>query len=148
MEILHKHPVLSKRIKGKPSKILGHHIPYNGMLRKIYSNRVVLVGDAGGFVNTLTGEDISMAIRTAKIASEVLSKALDGDKLSEDNLAEYQARVEKHPEIGEELRIGGIIRTMLFKDLNVLDALIREASSNKKLLEVLLDLIYVRKPYP
>lgn len=148
MNFLSNHPILSKRVKGKPTRILGHYIPYNGMLRKIYSNRVVLVGDAGGFVNTLTGEGISMAIRTAKIASEVLSKALDEDKLDEENLAEYQARAERHPEVGEELRIGRIIRTMLFKDLNVLDELIREASNNRRLLDMLLDLIYVRKPYP
>jgi geranylgeranyl reductase family protein len=46
-------------------------IPMCGIIEKPYSNRIMLIGDAGGFVKSNTGEGITYAIESAKIAADV-----------------------------------------------------------------------------
>ncbi len=46
-------------------------IPIRGIIEKPYSNRIMLIGDAGGFVRSNTGEGIPYAIKSAKIAADV-----------------------------------------------------------------------------
>lgn len=141
------HPLLAPRLKGAaPIRVIGHYIPYNGMLPRLHTGRALLVGDAGGFVNTLTGEGIHMAVKTAELAVKVLSRALDSGFA--EGLGAYQALAEKDPEVGEELRIGRLLRDALFKDLGFLSTLIREAAGSEEMARFLLDLIYVRKQYP
>jgi len=147
-KFMKEHPVASKRIKGKPEKVLGFYIPYNGMLRKLYTDRAVLIGDAGGFVNTLTGEGIRMGMLTAELSAEVLEKALNEDDLSAERLSEYQRKAEKHPEVGEELRLGRLLRKIMFKDMDTLDEMIRVAEEDEKLRKLLVAVIYTLKPYP
>jgi len=131
--------------KATSIEVLGHYIPYNGMLRRLYARRTLLVGDAGGFVNTLTGEGISMAIRTARLAAGVLAEALTEGF---DILPRYQRLAEAHPEVGEELRIGRLLREIMFSDLGLLSSLVEDAAGSPRLRELLLDMIYVRRPYP
>lgn len=138
---------LAEALRGaRRVRFLGHYIPYNGMLPRLYTGRAVLVGDAGGFVNTMTGEGISMAVRTAMLAAEVIAEEL-GRGLSPGGLARYQRLVEEHPELGEELRIGRLLRRLMFRDLGLLSRIVRDAAGNSKLRELLLDMIYVRRPY-
>ena len=46
-------------------------IPMCGIIEKTYSNRIILIGDAAGFVKSNTGEGITYAIESAKIAADV-----------------------------------------------------------------------------
>ena len=148
VDFITKYSLVSKKVKRVPEKIMGFYIPANGMLRKLYTTRALLVGDAGGFVNTMTGEGLNMAIKTAEVATDVISNALDEDDLSEVKLSEYQRRVERDPEIGEELRIGRLLRGILFKNVGLLEDLLKLSSGDRELLNLFLDIIYVRKPYP
>ena len=52
----------------------------------------VLVGDAAGFVDAITGEGMSLTLRSAEIAAEVLSEALHRDALGARDLAVYSRR--------------------------------------------------------
>jgi geranylgeranyl reductase family protein len=47
-----------------------HIIPKSGIKRKILNSRLLLSGDAAGFVDAFTGEGISYAIRSGQLAAE------------------------------------------------------------------------------
>ncbi len=146
-DFMRNHPISSKKIRLGGESIKSRYIPYNGMLRRLYSRRVLLVGDAGGFVNTLTGEGIWMAMKTGELAAEAVTKALETGELLK-NFRSYQRRVETHPEIGEELKYGRILRDMFFSSPRLFDEYILRAREDKKLAKLLGDLVFARKPYP
>jgi len=75
--------VETKKLKGAP-------LPFIGIIKKTYTDRVVIVGDAAGFVSPLTGEGIHYAIDSGKIASEVIYKALEQGDFSAQALKSYQ----------------------------------------------------------
>jgi geranylgeranyl reductase family protein len=54
----------------------GHAIPVGGIKRALASGRVLLVGDAAGFLDSFTGEGIAYAIRSGQLAAEVIGRAL------------------------------------------------------------------------
>ena len=51
----------------------GHKIPIGGIDRRVGSGRVLLAGDAAGFVDAFTGEGIAYAIRSGQIAAGIVS---------------------------------------------------------------------------
>lgn len=57
---------------------------------KTYGEAFLVLGDAAGQTDPLTGEGIHTAMIAAKIAAHVLNDALDAGDLSERNLASYQ----------------------------------------------------------
>ena len=50
-----------------------HIIPKGGIKRKIINSRLLLSGDAAGFVDAFTGEGISYAIRSGQLAAEAVA---------------------------------------------------------------------------
>jgi geranylgeranyl reductase family protein len=63
-----------------------HLVPYGpGKKRPLACERGLVVGDATGFVDPITGEGISYAIREAQVASRILQEAMkDGNRKLED----------------------------------------------------------------
>lgn len=49
--------------------IKGHPLPFGNYVRRPYQDNVLLLGDAGGFVDPLTGEGIFYAQRTGELAA-------------------------------------------------------------------------------
>lgn len=54
-------------------KVHGHKIPRGGIKRKIAGSRILLCGDAAGFVDAFSGEGLAYAIRSGQLAAEVIS---------------------------------------------------------------------------
>ncbi len=69
--------------------VKGHLIPYQP-LEKAYSERVLLVGDAGGFVNPWTGCGIDLGVVSGKAAADACKSAFDEEDFSEQSLSRYQ----------------------------------------------------------
>lgn len=88
LKILKKGGYLPEHIESK--KLKGAPIPYKGPLSKTYSDRLIIVGDAAGFVSPLTGEGIHYAIDSGRIAAEVIVKAFEKGDFSGKTLKEYQ----------------------------------------------------------
>lgn len=88
LELLKKTEYLPSHIKSK--KLRGAPIPYQGPMQKTYSDRLVIIGDAAGFVSPLTGEGIHYAIDSGKIAAETILKAFEKDDFSAQTLKTYQ----------------------------------------------------------
>lgn len=61
-------------------------------LEKTYGNRLLLVGDAAGFINPLSGEGIYYAMASGQIAADVIANALEKKQITQDFLAQYQTR--------------------------------------------------------
>ncbi len=59
-------------------------------LKKTYSDRVLLCGDAAGFINPITGEGIYYAMSSGELAAKVCSEAIDNRDFSEEFLSKYQ----------------------------------------------------------
>jgi geranylgeranyl reductase family protein len=69
--------------------------PKNGFLpfcplEKTYTDRIILCGDAGGFINPLTGEGIYYAISSGEIAAKVAIKAIESNNFNNNFLSEYE----------------------------------------------------------
>ena len=70
-------------------------------LEKTYANRLLLVGDAGGFINPLTGEGIYYAMASGEIAAQTISEALEKNQPTEQFLSQYETRWRK--DFGKDL---------------------------------------------
>ena len=77
--------------------IKSHLIPVGGIKRKLTTSRVVLTGDAAGFVDSFYGEGISYAIRSGQIASEIISRIIKREENV--TLDDYDSLVKDEVEI-------------------------------------------------
>lgn len=99
---------INRRFKGE--RILGINgggIPIT-YLKRTYSDRCLLVGDAAGIVKPLTGGGIYTGIVSASHAARTLEKALENNNLSSTSLSSYQRRWKR--DIGKELLFDGLIQ--------------------------------------
>ena len=100
LNILKKQKIIPKDLKISNPK--GGLLPIYP-LKKTYTNRVLLTGDAGGFSNPVSGEGIYYAMKTAKIAAEITMKALKNEQYNEEFLSYYQDKW--RPIIGDEIKL-------------------------------------------
>lgn len=108
-------------------------IPATGVISKTYTDRVVLCGDAGGFVNAFTSEGIFYAMISGEIAAKTLVEGLKNHDLSENMLRSYQ--VKWKAEIGNELEKTVRVHDFLFKKHERIDKLIQLATKSEKFKE-------------
>ena len=87
-----------------------HLIPTCTKGRLVWQDKALLLGDAAGLADPLTGEGIYNAIRSAQLAAPVIEDILTHDKV---NLEDYQGAVDK--EIISELRIARTLSKILVR---------------------------------
>jgi len=133
IEILKKEKIIPESINVK--KCEGGALPIN-TLKKTFCNRVLLVGDAAGFVCTTSGEGIYYAMKSGEIAAEVISKALDSKNTSEKFLSIYQKKWKK--EFGKELKFHYKFRKIRKKGIS--EKVYKLASKDKVFSEMILNL--------
>lgn len=81
-------------------RLHGHTLPLGGLNRLIASKRIMLAGDAAGFVDAFTGEGIYYAIRSGLIAAKIATKKLSDPDI--DVAHDYESRCRR--DFGDELR--------------------------------------------
>jgi geranylgeranyl reductase family protein len=64
--------------------------PLRQRVTGLVADRALLVGDAAGFVDAITGEGMSLAMASARLAAGVLSRALRIDRLDRASLRPYE----------------------------------------------------------
>jgi geranylgeranyl reductase family protein len=79
-------------------KFTGHQLPTLTRATRLASERVLLVGDAAGLVEPFTGDGISFACHSARLAAECIARAFAGGNL---DLSEYQRILRS--QVGPEL---------------------------------------------
>ena len=82
-------------IEGRISGINSYRLPAGGFERRIHGDRVLLTGDAAGFVDPFLGEGIYYALKSGEIAADVAAGAVESGDFSERFLQEYVMRCEK-----------------------------------------------------
>ena len=92
-------------LKVKETKSLqGHTIPFRQNNSKIFTDYSLLVGDAAGLTDPLTGEGIYYALKSGKLAADVVTEFLNGNIK---DLSLYQAKVNEviMPELNAALPV-------------------------------------------
>jgi len=103
-------------------------------------NRSILVGDAAGLVDPLTGEGISLAIRSAGLAAKALSK---GQLIP--NLVKKYYEDDLKKEILLDLKWGRLISGLAYDHLRTRSFLFR--LSGQKICEAMTDIIFGHRTY-
>jgi flavin-dependent dehydrogenase len=116
-------------------------IPVGGPLRETARGRLLLAGDAGGFVNGYTAEGIYYAMVSGDLAARAIldtavavarsgngsTRSGTGPRKDHPAVARYVAAWRR--EIGVELRDSVLIRRYLFRDPRRVDGVVRGAQS-------------------
>jgi geranylgeranyl reductase family protein len=123
------------RGRSNPENFKAYRLPLGGPLPRTVAERVLVCGDAGGFVNAYTGEGIYFAMVTGQHAAQTAAAALARGECSAAALAGYQAAWEA--EVGEELHDSLRIQRRLFARPALADAVIRAAAIDGRLCRLL-----------
>lgn len=105
-------PAVQARLLQPPSSPVRRLLPL-GPITKTYAERLLVVGDAGGFTKPTTGGGIYYSLLTASLAAETLLEAFQVGRFDEAALQAYEARW--HERLGTELRIGDWLRHVVSK---------------------------------
>ena len=79
-------------------------------LKKTYTDRVLICGDAAGFINSITGEGIYYAMASGEMAANVALESLDSDDMSSEFLSKYQDLW--YDKFGKDLKLLGRFNKM------------------------------------
>ena len=104
-------------------------------LRKTYSDRVLVVGDAAGQVKPTTGGGIFYSLLASEVASGALNLALNEDNLSANRLGAYQKKWKSL--LSDELEVGYSARRVFeYLGDSHISSLIHQASKNGLIAEL------------
>jgi geranylgeranyl reductase family protein len=117
-------------------------IPVGGPLGAPGRGRVLLAGDAGGFVNGFTAEGIYYAMVSGELAGRAVLESAANVSL----MAETYRRACDH-EIGSELRDSVLIQRFLFADRRRIAHVIAGASHSRRMTNLVLDLAMGKRTY-
>ena len=99
----------------KKYPLKGHPLPYGNVVNRPVFGKTLLVGDAGGFVETLLGEGIFYAIATGKYSAEAI---IEAEKSGSAVKGIYTERLKNT--VLPEIRWSKALRFLLFNGLKFL----------------------------
>jgi geranylgeranyl reductase family protein len=121
-------------------------IPIGGPLRRTADGRVLLAGDAGGFVNGFSAEGIYYAMVTGELAAQAILSARRNGVVNPAAARRHYVRAWKH-EVGAELRDSVLIQKYLFPSPARMDRVVRVAKTRPEFPRVLVDYASGRLSY-
>jgi geranylgeranyl reductase family protein len=121
-------------------------IPIGGPLEKTAEGRVLLAGDAGGFVNGFSAEGIYYAMVTGDLAADAILAARRSGVISPSRATAGYVRAWRR-EIGAELRDSVLIQKYLFPNPARMDRVVRGAQARPEFSETLVDYASGRLSY-
>ena len=116
-------------------------IPIGGPLRQTARGRVLLAGDAGGFVNAVTAEGIYYAMVTGDLAARAIRSSPAVSKLA----GVYRRACDD--EIGAELRDSVRIQRYLFADGRRIARLVDGAHRERAVVDLVVDFVKGSRSY-
>ncbi|HYT74443.1 MAG TPA: NAD(P)/FAD-dependent oxidoreductase, partial [Vicinamibacterales bacterium] len=121
-------------------------IPIGGPLSKTAHGRVLLAGDAGGFVNGFSAEGIYYAMVTGDLAARAILDARTDGAIAPERARRAYVRAWRR-EIGAELRDSVLIQKYLFPHPGRMDRLVRAANTRPEFSTILVDYASGRLSY-
>jgi menaquinone-9 beta-reductase len=114
----------------------GHHLPLSGLRWRPPRGRVLLVGDAAGLINPMTGEGIYYAVTTGIAAGRAAARALlDGRPATAGRRYARAARAHLVPHLRHTAAAGTLSRSA-----PVLDAGLRAAAHDQRVFDDMVEL--------
>lgn len=109
-----------------------------GSLKKVKRafEGALLIGDAGAFINPLTGGGIHNSMITARIAADVTDQALTSGNLDARFLSQYETRV--HEELWDSMRRSYFMQRWLMRLPSAIDALLKLSGGNSNFAQTFL----------
>ncbi len=133
---MRNHPIAAGKLKEAKLVHFATGLIPEPMTRKIYGERIMLVGDAAGQVKPLTGGGIYIGLSCARLAADVATKALEVEPSSK-NLREYERAVNE--KFGREFELGmrarRIFQQISDEDLDAVFKALAEPDIQKLVLE-------------
>lgn len=130
MEVFLKLPAIAGRLQhgGKMKDVAVWQLNFGSQDMQRAYDGAILVGDAAGLINPLTGGGISNGVQSAVIAADVIDKALSIDDFSYQELKEYEQRLDERIRTG--MRRSYLLQRSLLFFPRWVDFLIRWGGSN------------------
>ncbi|MCD7780141.1 MAG: FAD-dependent oxidoreductase [Candidatus Gastranaerophilales bacterium] len=128
LDELKEHPSIAPFIKEvELVEYSAHMIPEGSFdfIPKVYDNRVMIAGDAAGFVNNIHFEGTNLAMLSGKLAAETAIFALDKGDFSASTLSLYYKKL-KNSIIIKDLKTHNNTISFLKKHINVITSLYPE----------------------
>ncbi len=136
--LLDTHPDLKERFKNATplETVKGHGLPIGSKKRAISGERFLLVGDAAGLIDPITGEGVGNSIRSGRIAAEHLIKCIEQDTYSASFNKGYDLEIYRR--MWGELKMS---RRLLFiyRHVFLVNLIIRTARRNINFLRFMVD---------
>ena len=121
--------------------IRSHIIPVGGIARKTINSRLLLSGDAAGFVEAFSGEGMAYAIRSGQLAAETIAGIMMyGRKLNYIQKYESRCRQEFGNYLASSLKLEKVMHH--FPEISF-----KLAVSNREILEKYLDEVVINRNY-
>ena len=121
-------PEMRARLRGEPGRPVRRLLPLQPAPQTV-ADRLLLVGDAGGFTKPTTGGGIFYSLLTASLAADTLIEGFQAGRLDEGFLKRYEDRWET--QLGPELRMSGWLRQFLVRCRDrEIDELVRALGSD------------------
>jgi geranylgeranyl reductase family protein len=117
-------------------------VPLKGPIDRTVTKRILLAGDAAGFVSPATGEGICYAIETGQIAADTVGDILSGTVT---DTREYERRWKKN--IGKQLGVANFLANLLFNSQKNMEMIIQMAARDDVIRSHVTDLIGGLRPY-
>ena len=111
-------------------------IPIDGAVEKTFSSRILLTGDAAGFVSPFEGEGLYYARRSGEIAAEILSGVLSG----KNKMKDYEDRWKKEFDFSTLDIISGLL-----SNDRALELFVREIRDNTRFHTLVEDILTKKK---
>jgi flavin-dependent dehydrogenase len=121
-------PEVWARLRSAPGRMVRRLLPLDPAPQTA-GDRILLVGDAGGFTKPTTGGGIYYSLLTASLAADTLIEGFQAGRLDAEFLARYERRWEA--ELGADLRVSSWLRQFLTRCRDAeIDGLIRALASD------------------
>jgi geranylgeranyl reductase family protein len=136
--LLDTHPDLKERFKNATplETIKGHGLPIGSKKRIISGERFLLVGDAAGLIDPITGEGVGNSIRSGRIAADHLIKCIEQNNYSAAFNKGYDQEIYRR--MWSELKISRRLLSM-YRHTFLVNTVIRTAKRNIQFLRFMVD---------
>ncbi|MHA1905691.1 MAG: NAD(P)/FAD-dependent oxidoreductase [Candidatus Thorarchaeota archaeon] len=112
-------------------------LPLGGMIDRTNTKRIMLIGDAAGFVCPATGEGIYFAIESGKTAADVAQKIASGSS----NVSTLTYHSQMRDDIGADLKVAKFMEKIMFKSNANMEAVCKMGSEDPVMRHHILDFI-------
>lgn len=125
-----ENPLFKERFKGatQDGGIKAWNLPVASYRRKLFGGNYVLVGDAAGLIDPLSGEGVGTASISGKHAARWMVEAIDKSQITEEFLAQYDKTL--WDEIGHEIKVDYRIQKIGNRFPFLMSKLIKKAATD------------------